>query len=546
MQARRDRWFFLLVLVCQVTLISFPYLFAANQSDERNVFAGLLLNPIDGNSYLAKMYQGWQGHWLFELLYTAESGDRRFLFTYYIFLGQAARWLNLPLVAVYHLARVCGATFMLWALYKYFKTIFPTMGRVWLGLVLVALGSGAGWIAALFGMVTADFWVAEAYPFLSAYTNPHFPLGLGLSVWLMTPKPSVSHSQSSPVNLIHPGNIHWSQWASILTCSFLLSLVSPFGIVLVLVVVCGEAVWELIDRWRAVGWRSVYSLPGLPRILTLLLGGGPVLLYDLWIVRVDPLLSGWNAQNLTPSPPLWDLAISFAPVLMGGGCYFLLLMRDRSPNPLEPAEMLFSIRRKNLRMVIVWACLGSALLFVPFSLQRRFLMGLYVPWSVLTVETLLGHLRRVRWRKLFLSGLFIAALPTNIFIIIASLRGAAAQDPRIFLSVAEKEALEWISSHAPVGAVILASPDTSLFIPAHTGRHVVYGHPFETVQASEKKILVERFFREQAQHDGVAAIEQADIIFWGPREQLLGPQPDWDDKLILFKNSTVTLVRNPR
>ena len=49
-----------------------------------------------------------------------------------------------------------------------------------LALILALFGSGLGWISALFGGITSDFWVAEAYPFLSMYTNPHFPLGLGL------------------------------------------------------------------------------------------------------------------------------------------------------------------------------------------------------------------------------------------------------------------------------------------------------------------------------------------------------------------------------
>ena len=51
--------------------------------------------------------------------------------------------------------------------------------------LIVILGSGLGWIAAFFQQSTSDLWVAEAYPFLSAYTNPHFPLAIALMLFLL-------------------------------------------------------------------------------------------------------------------------------------------------------------------------------------------------------------------------------------------------------------------------------------------------------------------------------------------------------------------------
>ena len=38
--------------------------------------------------------------------------------------------------------------------------------------------------------------------------------------------------------------------------------------------------------------------------------------------------------------------------------------------------------------------------------------------------------------------------------------------------------------------LILSSPEMGLFIPAQTGRRVLYGHPFETVNADAEKDLV--------------------------------------------------------
>lgn len=69
-----------------------------------------------------------------------------------------------------------------------------------------------------------------------------------------------------------------------------------------------------------------------------------------------------------------------------------------------------------------------------------------------------------------------------------------AHAPAIFLEKSESQALVWISANTPKDSIILASPDMGLFIPADTGRKVLYGHPFETVNAEQEKAKVQTFF----------------------------------------------------
>ncbi len=69
-----DEWRLVLALsVGLVLLASVPYLLAYLVPPE-HVFSGFLFNPVDGNSYFAKMRQGLRGGWLFTLPYTAEPG----------------------------------------------------------------------------------------------------------------------------------------------------------------------------------------------------------------------------------------------------------------------------------------------------------------------------------------------------------------------------------------------------------------------------------------------------------------------------------------
>src|SRR5260370_1268128 len=66
----------------------------------------------DANTYLAKMRQGWEGAWAWQNRYTTESSPSAYLFMFWILLGHLAAILHLPLIAVFHLARV-GAAFAL-------------------------------------------------------------------------------------------------------------------------------------------------------------------------------------------------------------------------------------------------------------------------------------------------------------------------------------------------------------------------------------------------------------------------------------------------
>jgi hypothetical protein len=61
---REWRWVALVTLVL-VIASSLPYFIAWVVAPEGAHFTGLIFNPQDGNSYIAKMRQGLAGSWLF-------------------------------------------------------------------------------------------------------------------------------------------------------------------------------------------------------------------------------------------------------------------------------------------------------------------------------------------------------------------------------------------------------------------------------------------------------------------------------------------------
>jgi hypothetical protein len=497
----------LLSLVC-LSLTQLPYLLAAVSAGSQYSFAGFLLNPLDGLSYLAKMQQGWLGSWRFRLPFTSDPGQGAYLFLFYIFLGHLARWFHLSLLLIYHLARLFGSAFMLLALYRFFEKTLPDRRLRHVAFGLSVLGSGIGWLAVPFGALTSDFWVAEAYPFLSAFSAPHFSIGLGILLELLAPS----------AGAIQPLPAFWSH-ARILLLALLLGILSPFGIVIALLVYMGMIAWHAI-RDRRTGQlkiTSIWRTPVFSYLIWIGLAGGPWLLYDYWVATHDPVLSGWNAQNLTPSPPVWDLFLALSPVLLLAIWGLRRSLRENEPG---------------LDLLVVWSGLGLALMYLPFGLQRRFLMGLFVPLCGLAALGIQSWSGRTRRSPAFLTGLaLLVSMPTLAIILLGIGQAIRSHNPQLYLTRGEGQALQWVDSHTPSGALILSGPQTGAFIPAFSGRRVIYGHPFETIHADQEMANVDRFFQaapdawDAGQATKFLAQRNVDYVWVGPRERLLGGLP---------------------
>jgi hypothetical protein len=247
----------------------------------------------------------------------------------------------------------------------------------------------------------------------------------------------------------------------------------------------------------------------LRRLAGLLTGGGPFLLYYLWIVAKDPLLGGWNAQNLTPSPPAWDVFLSLSPAIW-----------------LAIPGLAFAWKRGGTgpRLLALWLVAGLLLICVPYGLQRRFLLGLYVPvaglaaagaWRLVAIRPRLGV-----WA---LAGMFLLATPTNLLVMASGLDALHRHDPALYLAKGERALMDWLVKSTPDEAVVLAAPETGLLIPAHSGRRVLYGHPFETFPAELRLGQVTGFYSGEATSTDRSLLAQVDYVVYGPRERALNP-----------------------
>lgn len=493
-------------LVVVTLAITLPYILAASLGGPEQVFTGFLVNPMDGASYLAKMQQGYGGSWSFTLPFTAEPGQGTYIFLYYLFLGKLSLLSGLSLQLVFHMARVVGAWFLMAALRRFFQSVFerePKIGN--LAFWLAALGSGMGWLVVWLGEPTTDFWVAEAYPFLSMFTNPHFALGLALVV--------------SAFNLLlQPMRGHVFLLA---LDGLLVSIIFPFGLVVAL------AVGGLWLAWQAWVARPVSFLTHWAHLVSLGILGGPSLLYQYWVITTHPVLSVWNAQNITPSPALWDLLLSFSPALLMAG-FSLAKLRRQS---LSPGE----------RMLVIWLLSGLILVSLPVGLQRRFILGWYIPAAGLAAWGI--DAARAAWPRLQRSLIPIIvglSLPTNILVLLIILFGILSHAPEYYLHRDEARALQWLRDQTPEESLVLASPELAQWIPGWTGRRVIYGHPFETVNAEEEKAWVESVYQSNGELPAELLDSRGvDYIIAGPRERDLGDIVDFSSLPIVFTSGLV-------
>ena len=160
---------------------------------------------------------------------------------------------------------------------------------------------------------------------------------------------------------------------------------------------------------------------------------------------------------------------------------------------------------------------------MPSGLQRRFSIGLILPLAVFAgrglARVILPTIRR-RWRPLVLAAAFILIAPSMVLAIGIPTLGIASRDKNYYVTNSEQDGLDWLGENAPSDAIVLASPSYSLYIPVYGRSRVVYGHPFETVQADERREAVLDFY--EGKRCDVVADEGVDYIVYGLREFELG------------------------
>jgi hypothetical protein len=236
-----------IVAIVVVAVSCLPYLVGYLFTPPGRVFGGFVLDVVDSNAYLAKMQQGAQGHWKAVLLHTPEDHPALRLYVFYLALGHLAAWLGLPLILVYHAARVVCGLILLIGLYMFLGLFLKSRRVRWVAYLLAAIGSGIGWLIilvagnpALGGVSPLDFWLMEAYVFFTLFLFPQSALAMAL----------LMGGLGGMVRYFERGG-GWRPWLFALGCGLFLALINPYVLLVAGAVLAGY--WLAVWIARAVG-----------------------------------------------------------------------------------------------------------------------------------------------------------------------------------------------------------------------------------------------------------------------------------------------------
>lgn len=458
-------------------------------------YIGFAYNGEEANPYLAKIVQGARGDWLYAPPYNADPGEPFFLYENYLLLGHLSRWLSLEPLLVFHLARLAGGALMLAVLYWFIARFFGAVRDRRLAFGLAAFGAGFGWLAVLAGYKSADLWQAQIFPFLAVFANVHFPPALAAALWVTDALVPLDGEHAARARIA----------AQIAAGALILALTQPYALLIAGALGALWLAWRIAARapraeWIDLAWRL------------LLAGsiGAPFALYYRWLAATNAAYAGWDRQNITLSSPPWDYALSFGLILPLALIGAAVLLRQARVARAPDADTV---------LLLGWVAATAVMMALPITQQRRFAFGLAVPVAVLAVQGLraVPRLNRgtLRFALLALSSL------TNVLLLALALAATALHSGNLYLSQSEWEAMRYLRANAPVQAVVLAAPDTGLYIPAWAGQRVFYGHPHETLDAAARKAEVTAFFANILSASP-RVLERADYIFIGPRERAIG------------------------
>jgi len=117
-------------------------------------------------------------------------------------------------------------------------------------------------------------------------------------------------------------------------------------------------------------------------------------------------------------------------------------------------------------------------------------------------------------------------------------------DPRIILSEEEASAYRWAADHIPGGNLILAGEIAGNRLPAFADVRVVYGHPFETPDATSEREWMEEMYSWSGEES--AALDQLRkrhiaYVYFGPEERRIG-KPTWlSEQTVVFMQGDVQI-----
>ena len=478
-----------LVGLALAVVTAIPYAYAYAFQPPGHVFVGFFYLWDDATTYIAKMREGWEGAWAWQNRYTTESSGTAYLFMFWILLGHLAALSGLPLLVVFHLARVAGAFALMGAGWLFICHFVEDRAARRFALFFLAFGLGLGLVLWALGhpvingnqTEALDLRMPELSAFYSVLALPHFAwsgvfAALGVALTLKA-------IQRGSLALSVLAGLAWLGQASI----------HPQMPVLM----GGATAVALVLRpARPRGWAAAALAFAIP---------APYILYSYLAFVGNPEVERWTFHSKNAvAPETVSLLLALAPQLILALIGLPGALRRRS------REDLF---------LLAWIVLLGAILYLPNpagDLRRRFFDAIYLPLVVLGArglyEAIVPRLRSLRARRLLPFSYVAFATIGSAFLVLAPI--AVAGQPQYIISRSEYDGLNWLATQ-PVGRV-LCMPGVGLYVPAYSSDTVYVGHYDETFDYANKTRTAFSVLTGQSDIEQFDAQNHIRYVIWTP------------------------------
>jgi hypothetical protein len=519
---RRRVW---VVIAAALLAMALPYVWAALITRAGFGYAGLLYNPDDQNVHLAWARQARDGHFFFRDLFTTEglvNGERPFFTNLFSWLLGLISSTGLPLVMVYHAARLLGAALTLWWFYALCASLTTDRRVRFVALLLAAFGGGAGWLAPLFHQVPllrdrvfidrpdleifglSHPMMPEAFTFASAFVFSLNIASMALLtlVYLLTLRACISGRWRTAMG---------AGLAALLLANIHTYDVLPLNVVMLLWAAWSSPITHNIRRARqlarddseparttraadaeaikeatpASGSRLSWIAPLLVVLFTL-----PPLGYQALVFARSAEFQ-IKALTPTPAPPPLDIFLSYGllmPLALWGVCSGL---RDRR----------FAAARGPLLLMTAWTVVTLIMIYAPVSFARKMIEGVHLPLCFLAACGLadaMSHVPRSAVRRVLAGGVMALMCISSLQFVAWCIGNAQDNNrsrpglmPPLYLPAGDIAALRFLDAlpaSQKAGRAVLCLSLLGNYLPRETGMHVFIGHWAETLSYKEQKL----------------------------------------------------------
>lgn len=500
---RREGRFALLTALAVMLLTLIPYLIGTALANGRQ-FMWLGYNLDDSCVYLSWMQQASAGSLRALDLFTTDPQRGILPNPLFFALGLLHRFTGLPLLALYHLARLGFGFGLLLLVYRFIRMTVADPRARRLAFLFVCFSAGLGWLPFWWPdapiQTPIDKWQPEAITFLSLYLSPLFCFSMALQVGILA---LLLQSERT-------GQMRYALAAGV--CGFVLGVVHSYDVITMaaiwfayLIAISIFTLYRSRQRRESRDESARKSLSGswLRGILAGILTAPSVyLIFQQY--RLDPLFHARaNVPTLAPALQWVLLGYGLTLLLALIGIYALSYSTGRAASlpPLQEAAPetesavlppLPTVEKWTLGMdatllLVVWAVVNIAVSYLPanpihlpgthftlpgFPFQRKMLQGAHFPIAILagigTAWLLASARRAVPIRNALLATLLLTIpvlmiVLTNIDFMLRDIGNFEINRvqtllERPYLQPGEVQALDWIKDHTPENAAIQPIP----------------------------------------------------------------------------------------